>query len=470
MSAHSIRRDLLARMALPILVIMLLAGASAYGLARYFSQEVLDHWLHDSALSLASRVKWHDGRPSVDLPEGAREILEWDMVDRVYYEVLSARGERLVGNAILPEPPSRPAAGGKPLYYDARLRETGIRVLALALAGPSGEPVVVKLAETRLKRKALASQVLWISVAVSLLLAALSAAAIWYAIGRGIVSMESAIRAARRTHAGAPLTPIALDEAMPQEILPLVSEINDLIRDLAGAHRLNQRFIADASHQLRTPLATLRVQLELALREKDAARHRQALDQAVAVLGRLGRTLHQLLTLAKADETGGRAALAAAEVDIDLVAREEVERRLDEALAAGIDLGYAGAARPVRTLGVEELLREAVANLVDNALRYGGRGSTVTVGVACDPAEVYVEDNGPGIPQAERANVTQRFYRAPGAPGEGCGLGLSIVAEIVKRHGGALQLASAGAGGGLRARLVFASLSEADAALAPAGS
>jgi two-component system sensor histidine kinase TctE len=452
---HSIRRALLARMMGPLLLIMLLGGASAYALAQHFSQTVLDDWLYDSAISLANLVKWENGRATVDLPEGAREILEWDVVDRIYYEVISERGERLIGNATLPPPPDAPQVSKRPVYYDSYVADAHVRVLAIAIPVPHANPVIVKVAETRLKRNALASQVLWISVALSLLLAAVSGAVIWYAIGSGMASMERAVRDVRSMHAAAPLSPIAGEMSLPQEVLPLVHEINDLIENLSAAHRLNQRFIADAAHQLRTPLATLRVQLELAVREKDPSRHLKAIDVAVEVLTRMARTLHQLLTLAKADE-GDKDAMQPGFINLDLIAREEVERRLDDALGAGIDLGYSGAGEPVLVRGTDELLREAVANLLDNALRYGGTGARVTVGLAANPPAVYVEDNGPGIPIDQRSKVAERFYRMPGTTADGCGLGLAIVTEIVKRHGGTLVLESACGATGLRARLVFA--------------
>jgi two-component system sensor histidine kinase TctE len=138
-----------------------------------------------------------------------------------------------------------------------------------------------------------------------------------------------------------------------------------------------------------------------------------------------------------------------------LIAREEVEHRIDDALAAGVDLGYAGAGEPVWIRGQEELLREAVSNLLDNALRYGAAGRHITVGVSAVSPEIYVEDTGPGIPESERDKVRQRFYRIPGTQGDGCGLGLSIVEEIVRRHAGALVLENSAGGTGLRARFIF---------------
>jgi two-component system sensor histidine kinase TctE len=449
---RSIRRELLARLMAPLVMILALGGVSAYGLAQHFSQVVLDNWLYDSAMSLANRVRWENGRAFVDLPEGAREILEWDIVDRVYYEVGPERGERLIGNASLPPPPSFARGSKGPVYYEGVVSGAAVRVLAVALPAPDGNRIIVKVAETRHKRNVLAREVLWISVALSFTLAAVSGLVIWYGVGSGIDSMEKAVRDVRSQHAVAALTPFPVDGDMPVEVVPLVQEIIDLIADLAASHRLNQRFVADAAHQLRTPLAALRVQLEVALREHDPERHTRAINDAVHVLTRMGHTLHQLLTLAKADE---EARDAPPLVDIDLIAREEVERRIDDAVSAGVDLGYSGIGQPVLIRGQEDLLREAVANLLDNALRYGGAGERVTVGVESNAPEIYVEDEGPGIPEKERDKVRQRFYRIAGTQGDGCGLGLSIVEEIVRRHAGSLVLESGAGGAGLRARFIF---------------
>jgi two-component system sensor histidine kinase TctE len=233
---------------------------------------------------------------------------------------------------------------------------------------------------------------------------------------------------------------------------PLVDEINRLIVDLAAAHRLNQRFTADAAHQLRTPLTTLRVQLDMARRERDPERHGKALDEAVGALTRMSHLLHQLLTLAKADhaDTEGRVS-----VDLGQIARQEVERHFDDAAARGIDLGYAGPPQPASVPGRADLLREAVSNLVENALQYGAAGRRVTVGVTANPPEIYVEDLGPGIPREELSKVRDRFYRIPGSTGDGCGLGLSIVDEIARRSNATLVLQAGSSGAGLHARLIF---------------
>ncbi len=454
---HSIRGTLLKRLMLPVLAIMLLGGAGAYGLARYFSQSILDQWLYDSAIALAHRVHWQDGRFFVDLPPGAREIFEWDTVDHIYYEVTSEDGKRLIGNATVPLPPGVPENAQFPVYRNGQIGGVPVRMLFVTRALREGHTVSVKVAETRQKRVAVYRQVLWISLLLSLGLTATSALIIWYGLRSGLASAEKAIREVRSAHAQAPLTPIAAQADLPSEIMPLVQEINDLIRDLSAAHALNQRFISDAAHQLRTPLSTLRVQLETALREPDPVRHEAALDDAVHSLARMGRTVHQLLALAKADQN--ETFLDAAQVvDLDQLAREEVERRIDDALASSVDLGYSGEGKPVLVQGAKELLREAIANLLDNALLYGVSGTTgkhVTVGVQTSPPQVYVEDRGPGIPPRERDKTRQRFYRVPGTAGDGAGLGLAIVDEIVRRHSGTLVLSEGADAVGLRASLQF---------------
>jgi len=453
---HSLRWSLVLRLVGPVLLLTLLAGVSAYAIARHFASNVLDQWLHDSAISLANRVNWSDRGASVDLPEGARQMLEWDLVDRVFYEVLSAKGERIAGNVYLPAPPRALTRTNDEIFYDGLVHGTRVRVLALVLSPGDDRAVVVKVAETQQKRSSLAWQLLLISVAVSLLFALISAGLIWAGIGRGITSMEGAVRDLRVRDASARLVPIAVPDTTPVELIPLVEQINRLIDELTASHRVTERFVVNAAHQLRTPVATLRVTLETARRERDPQRRSEAIDDAVKVVANMGRVLHQLLTLARTDERGTHPGTEA-RADIDSIAREEVERRVDDALSLDVDLGYEGPSAPVVVAADSGLVREALANLLDNALVHGATGGHVTVGVVDgDTPELYVEDRGPGIAPAERDRIGDRFYRVPGTSGPGSGLGLSIVSEIARLYRGRLVLESGAQGVGLRARLVLA--------------
>jgi len=215
---------------------------------------------------------------------------------------------------------------------------------------------------------------------------------------------------------------------------------------------LDRRFIADAAHHLRTPLAALQLQLELSLDAGLKQRQKAAVEHAIQAIGRVGHTLHQLLMLAQAD---AMRASGLATFDLDRIARDAVERTVALAITQGVDLDYAPPSAPVIVRGHPELLREAIVNLVDNALRYGASGGRVHVGVIAERREVYVRDEGAGIPAGELDNVRTRFYRVPGTAGEGCGLGLAIVDEVARQHSGRLILESGPCGKGVHARLGF---------------
>ena len=450
----SLRRVLLMRLLAPLVLVTLLASLVAYAGARHFSSAVLDQWLYDAAISIANRVHWQLQQPGAATRTPAAPSLDEDLVDRVLYQVTADDGRTLAGNAALGAPPKRPGTpNARHLYFDV-VNGAAVRVVAVRVSR-GGRDMLVLAAESVQRRTTLARQLSWLALGLSIMLAAVASGVIWYGIGRGITATEKAMRNAWHDGSTAPLVPLAVTPDMPTEVLPLVAQINRLIEELVASHRVNERFIANAAHQLRTPVATLRVQLEAASREADPLRRAAHIDDAVRVVAHMSRALHQLLTLARADERAGHP-LGHAWVDIDRIARDEVEARLDDAVALGVDLGYEGPGEPVIVDGTAELVREALANLLDNALRYGGAGGIVTVGVDAAPSpQLYVEDRGPGIPEDERARVTDRFYRLPGTSGEGCGLGLAIVDEIARLCDAKLRLDAGATGAGLRATLVF---------------
>jgi two-component system sensor histidine kinase TctE len=468
MATHSIRRDLLAKLIAPLALVTVLAGALAFVVARQFSASVLDQWLYDAATSIVGRVQWTAAGPRLDVPAvGAGG--DSDPVDRFFYEALAPDGRRVGGNATLPAAPNRPLPGGARQLYFATVNDVPVRVLAVALRR-DGNVVIVRVAETVQRRTTLARQLLWMGLALSIVLAVGSAGVVWYGIGRGIGAIERAMRRTRDPDARASLAPLTVTAETPVEVVPLVAQINSLLADLAAAHSVNERFIVNAAHQLRTPVATLRVQLEAAGREQDPRRRAGHVDAAVQVVAHMSRVLHQLLTLARADDSANARADGQS-VDLDLIARDEVERRVDEAMALGVDLGYDGPGGPVVVEASDDLVREALANLIDNALRYGGAGGTVTVGIRGGPMpELYVDDRGPGIPVEERSRVTDRFYRMPGTGGDGCGLGLAIVDEIARISGASLRLETGSSGTGLRASLRFGAAVSATPRTAPARS
>ncbi len=452
MASNSLRRDLLLRLLGPLLAVVAVAGASAWGLAQHFSQKVLDQWLYDSAITLAKQVRFVAGVPRVDVPGPAIEMFEMDLADQVYYDVATAGGRRILSNAAVPPPPFASEGPSEPVYYDAQVRGIGVRAIALRLPAAGSETVVVRVAETRNKRDSLANEVLVATLAIVAILVTSSIALVSAGIGRSLSVLEPIVRRVRGDRRG--FAPLPAGPEVPSEVRPLVRAVNELLHELSEEHAARQRFVADAAHQLRTPLAALRVRLDLALREEDPRRQHEILAGAVDVLSRASHMVHRLLTLSRVDREAEDGA-PKERVDLDRLAREEVESWIDRALARGVDLGYEGPGAPVVVPARDSLLREALSNLLDNAFVHAGSAGPVTVGVTDRPPGLFVEDHGPGIPAGERELVKGRFYRIPGTAGEGCGLGLAIVDEIARIHGARLVVAGRGEGPGTRVALEF---------------
>lgn len=451
---ESLRRHLLWRLGALVAVIVLIGAAVTFMLARYFASSVFDQWLYDSASTLASQINAATDRGQLDLPATAVEMIEFDAVDRVYYDVTTADGARLFGNARLAAPTGLPA-DGTPYFYDTGVMGRSVRVVAMrvmAARDPLANPLMVQLAETTNKRDALIAKILLSTVGPQIVLLALAALAIWHAVASGLRSLDSiASRLALYRPDRADQLP-STDDA-PVEVRPLLAALHQVVSKLADAQAGQQRFITNASHQLRTPLAALQVQAERALREPDPVKHSEALQSVLKSLKRLRHLSHQLLMLARAEPVGSEA-LSLRPLDLAALAREVLGNWTDAAIEAAVDLGYEGPPGGVQVRGEPHLLQELIGNLVDNAMRYSGRGARVTVIVARTgaggEARLEVEDDGPGIPEAERPRVLERFYRRPGAEGEGSGLGLSIAREIVNRHGAEMRIESGANGKGTR--------------------
>jgi len=277
---------------------------------------------------------------------------------------------------------------------------------------------------------------------------------VWLAVRRGLEPLQEVQRRLARGSAR-DIEPIE-ERAVPEEVRGLVAALNELFGRVRSNADAQQRFLADAAHQLRTPLAGMQAQLELLQNDPAAAALRDRVGPLHESTRRLTHTANQLLTLARAEAsaTTGR---DFGTVDLCALAESVVLRETNRAIAEGIDLGVE--LEPAAAHGVEWLLREMIGNLVDNALRYVGRGGVVTVRCRADGRRslVEVEDNGPGIDPHERPLVLERFYRPKGTPGVGSGLGLAIVADVVRLHGGELELTQGLGGRGLCVRVTMKS-------------
>jgi two-component system sensor histidine kinase TctE len=390
------------------------------------------------------------------LPSGASEILHTDEDDDIYYQVLGLRGEYLSGDRALPVPPEGERVQPGEVYFrDDSMNNTDVRVAYswIQLPGQAGDNApLVQVAETLGKRSRLATEIIKGVILPQFVILPLAVLLVWFALARGIAPLNELQRRIRRRDSS-DLSPIDERDA-PEEVSPLVRAINDLLGRLDQSIATQKHFLADAAHQLKTPLAGLRTQAELAQREIDAGqREPQALKKSLQQIAlssqRAAHMVNQLLAMARAEDK--EHASHKSPVNLTRLATETVRDFVPRAMDKRIDLGYEGpepgAPNHLLVHGHALLLRELIRNLVDNALQYTPAGGTVTVRIVEDPfgqvVVLQVEDSGPGIPAAERDQVFQPFYRALGTDVEGSGLGLAIVREIAVQHGAEVMLEDA---------------------------
>jgi len=299
----------------------------------------------------------------------------------------------------------------------------------------------VVVAETTVKRRRMTRDILFSSLLPEILIAIATVLIVWFGVKRGLGPLARLSDEIKKRSPG-DLRPIAAADT-PEEARPLVSALNGLLDEVAQASRNQQRFLANAAHQLRTPLAGLQAHTELALAKPLPTEVRAELEQVHQSTIRTARLANQLLALARA-EPGARG--NAAELNLKALAESEADGWVHQALARDVDLGFELDWAPVH--GDAFLLREALANLVHNAIEYSPRGARVTVRTGRNGTHSFleVEDDGPGIPAPERERVLERFYRVPGTPGTGSGLGLAIVREIAAGHGATISITDATGG------------------------
>lgn len=457
--AISLRRQLLHWLLTPLVPLLLLGAAAAFYIAYHFVNLTYDRTLLRTALALADQISVEEGRVVVDLPQAAFDMLEFDKDDWIYYEVTDQNGQFVSGYSNFPKPPVPHPLPGQDYHYKSRFDGKNISVVALYLSmEDEGIPgyVLVQVAETTAKRQHMAVELILGTVLPQLFMVLLATFMVWRGVTRGLRPLER-LRAEIIARSHRDLGPLSVRDA-PSEVVPILGAMNDLMARLAQLLSQQERFTADASHQLRTPLAGLKTQAEIALREQDPARQRQALEQIRDGSGRLSHLVSQLLSLARI-EPGAGVTMTTTAVDLIRLAREIAAESVPAALAKEIDLGFESALDQLPIQGEPHLLREMLTNLVDNALRYTPRGGRVTLSVrpADSGAELWVEDNGPGIPAAERARVFERFYRILGSQEEGCGLGLAIVREVAERHGGSARIEAGAGNQGARVVIVLPS-------------
>lgn len=447
-SRASLHRRLFGWLLLPLLVVLPVLGTALYRQVQHSAQNWLDEGLEDTALTLAGQIDLRSGEPRVDISVTMDRALRFDRQDDVFYLVLAPRGEVLQGDAGLvelrPLPPPQPA--GSAHYGDVRLRGRELRLVQLGRDCGRGVCQVL-VAETLNKREALQREMATFVALNGVALAVLLALAAGWAIRQGLAPLTDLSTELERRDLNR-LTPLAA--RLPRELAPLQAAFNRLFERLNRASEAQREFLADAAHQLRTPLTSLQTEIELALLEPHDPRMDPLLQRLRQRVVRSARLAQQLLSLARAED---RSVDVGQALDLRNIATESGQDWAHRPLPAGVDLGFELA--EAHALGHAFLLRELLENLIHNAVSYAGAGARITVrcGTAPDGPWLEVEDNGPGIPTAERAAALLRFRRGDQATGTGTGLGLAIAADIAARHGGRLELLDAHGGPGLRARL-----------------
>ena len=445
---RSLFGEILDWMLTPLLLLWPLSLALTWFVAQGIASKPFDRALEFNLQALTQLVVREGEQVRFVLNNQARDLLRADDSDLVYYQVVDARGALVSGEVDFPKPQDdEPPEIGRVRLRDDVVRGDEVRVAYTWLARDDPQrPVLMQVAETKGKRSTLANEIIKGVMVPQFVILPLAVLLVWMALVRGIrplSDLEQRIRARRPDD----LSPIE-ESFIPQEVAPLVSSINDLLTRLKASLTSQRRFLADAAHQLKTPLAGLRMQAELAQRETDPAEIRGSLQQIARASARATHTVNQLLALARAESTGR--ALPSAAVDFARLVPQVVQDSVPRALEAGIDLGYEGPAElppELHRVGNPILLQEMVRNLVDNAIAYSGRGSVVTARVLTDRFSgaqvIQVEDDGPGIPANERDLVLQPFYRALGTNVDGSGLGLAIVQEIAQQHGATVVMEDA---------------------------
>ncbi|WP_145925412.1 sensor histidine kinase [Bordetella sp. H567] len=425
----------------PLFLLWPMSVAITYVVAQNIADVPYDRALASHLRVLASQVHTVDGKAALDMTDPVRSMLRANETDSVFWLVLAGHGQYLGGDRELPLPKGADvAAPGAVRYEDSSLRGFAIRLAYTRVdaGGPSEMPALIIVAETAERRAQLANDIIKGVIIPQFVVLPIAVLLVWFGLSRGVAPLN-ALQQRLRARRPDDLSPID-ERATPSEIAPLVVAINELLERLSATVQTQRRFVADAAHQLKTPLAGLRTQAELALRDASPDEMQTSLRQLVAGSERATRLVNQLLLLARAENP---AIIGMAPIDLNALAREQTTLWAPQALAIGIDLGFEEAERTTAIAGNAILLAELLNNLVDNALRYTPRGGRVTVRVRALPgaAILEVEDSGLGIAPHERERVFDRFYRVLGTAAEGSGLGLAIVREIAQKHGATVTLA-----------------------------
>ncbi|MFZ6754666.1 sensor histidine kinase N-terminal domain-containing protein [Undibacterium sp. Dicai25W] len=452
---RSLFGEILDWMLAPLLLLWPMSIAITYLVAKSIANQPFDHTLENKLTVLSQQIKQVDGKLVSQMTQQARDMLRADDLDTLYFQVKSMNGTVIEGDPNLPPPDEdeKPAAGNTQ-FRTSSLRGVDLRIAYAYIEVPNTsltdagtaevatqssksnrQLILVQLAESLEKRSNLANEIIKGVILPQFIILPIALALVWFALSRGLsplAELQQRIRA-RRPDDLSPIDP----RQVPEEITPLVNSLNDMLGRLTMTINSQKRFIADAAHQMKTPLAGMRMQSELALRQTDREEIHRSLLQLSTSSEAATRLINQLLMMAKAEnQTPSNRSLE--RVNLNELAMDVVREWIPSSFSKHIDLGFEQTDEAIIIFGNPIMLKEMLSNLIDNAIRYTPAGHSVTVKVNDNQAQqlaiLEVEDNGPGIPLAERERVFERFYRILGSNVQGSGLGLAIVREIVLQH------------------------------------
>ena len=449
----SLRSYLMQRLLISLYLLWLVSSVVGYFATINYANQPYDLVLLQRANAVAEQLKLGSGAEQLDIMPSLPDGTDPGMPDRVVYTVTDSEGKKLAGNGNTLRPLSYRRGREGPLFSNGEREGQKTRMVSMTFPS-NGRLLQLHVSETTHQRQALIRGILANIVIPQILLTLIALGVVWYGLKQGLRPLER-LRREVLNRKRDDLSQLDGGKA-PAEVRPLIEAVNDLLDRLKQAIAVQQRFVADAAHQLRTPFAGLKTQAELALRTSDPQQKQHALQHILTSTQHGIRLVNQLLALAR-NEPGGLSNQNFTTLDLSHLAQECTVNWVQMALEKNIDIGYEGAPPAVQVQGDATSLTEMLNNLIDNAIRYTQAGGHITVGVrtTLEGAELSVEDNGPGIDPQHRERVFERFYRILGSGQSGSGLGLAIVSEVAKRHRAEVKLDAGMDGKGTRISIRF---------------
>jgi len=444
MNRISIRRQLLILFVPFVFGLWIASATLSFWLVTSISGDAFDKDLINSADSVIGRLRVKDGKVVADLPPAAQAILKHDESDKLYYRVVGTDGRHISGDTDVPAPVSDLAVD-TPRVVSGRIAGKEVRIAEIKVPVDEGGQVIVQLAETTNVRHIFQNNLL-LSIAVpQFLVIVLALAAVFYGINRILTPLRN-LQQQLATRSQADFSPLS-DSQTPEEVFPLVKAINGLFLKTEEKIKAHQRFIANAAHQLRTPLAGLKTYTSIGPEMNEVGELKNLVTELDRGVDRATRMVTQLLAMARTDGRSDNG--SSHSVDLNFLVSDVVNDLVQQAVMRNINLTFEASATPASICGEEASLTHLAVNLVENAILYTPPQGRVNVRLSNNgKVRLSVSDTGPGIPEEERENIFERFYRVVGTNGYGSGLGLSIVREVANAHNATISVETGPGGSG----------------------